>query len=529
MRDRRCTLRLEELGERVLPRSPFEAPSLGPPPAPGAGVVWVDTVAELQDAVRNLQSGQTVVVQRGTYDLTETLYLGRSGPVAGVTIRGETDDFRDVVIRGRGMENASYGAVPHGISVYNAQDVTIANLSVGEVYFHPIDIQGVQGAERVRVYHVRAFDGGEQIVKASAGGGGADFCTLEYSVFEYTGALPATDHGGGIGYTGGLHAHEADGWVIRHNLWRNFHTPDGVEHPFAPTVLMWNYSSDTVVEGNTFVDCDRAVALGLVDRPDGSDHTGGVIRNNFVYQRPGLFTAERRTGSDGQLLAYDSPGTVIAHNTVLTNGNSRFSLEVRWAAVEFRNNLTDAPYRGRDGGTFAEGGNYTAATPDMFVDPAAADLHLRDTAATRAAVIDRADPTYGIPVDWDLNGRPSGGAYDVGADEFVTAPPPANTPPTISSVAPVTIPMNGASGPISFRVGDAETPAGSLVVTVTSSNPSLLPPSGLVLGGTGTDRTLALFPARKKSGTAVITLTVTDADGLAATTSFVVTVTRAKR
>ena len=136
---------------------------------------------------------------------------------------------------------------------------------------------------------------------------------------------------------------------------------------------MWNGSSDTVVEGNTFIDCDRAVAFGLVDKAGGFDHQGGVIRNNFVYQRPGLFSAARRAASDGQLLVYDSPGTQVYHNTVLTNGNSRLSLEVRWAntGVAFDNNLADAPLGQRDGGTYTAAGNYLSATPAMFVNPAA--------------------------------------------------------------------------------------------------------------------------------------------------------------
>jgi hypothetical protein len=519
--------RIESLEGRDLPRSPIEAPSLGTPPAPGPDAVWVSTEPELQTAVANLQSGQTVVVRPGTYNLTRPLYVGKTAQVQHVVIRGATDDFNDVVIRGAGMDNP---AVPFGISVYNAQDVTIANLSVGEVYYHALDLQGVQGAERVRAYHNRFFDAGEQILKSNAGGGGVDDCVLEYNLIEFTTGPSVIDHGGGTGYTGGLHAHETDRWVIRDNLWRNVHTPDWVQHTFAPTVLMWNRSADTVVEGNTFVDCDRAVAFGLIDLGGESDHRGGVIRNNFVYQRPGLFSADRRSWSDGQLLAYNSPGTVIAHNTVLTNGNSRFSLETRWAAVEFRNNLTDAPYRGRDGGTFVDSGNVTTATPDMFVNPAAADLHLRDTSAVRELVIDRADPLHGTAADWDGAARPIGGGYDVGADEFFAAvsppPPPANSPPTISSVGPVSVQLNGISQLITFSVGDAETPAGGLIVTATSSNPTLVPPSGLVLGGSGADRTLTIVPARKKSGTAVITLSVTDADGATTTTTFVVTVTR---
>jgi hypothetical protein len=313
-------------------------------------------------------------------------------------------------------------AVPFGISVYNAQDGTIADLSVGQVYYHAIDLQGTQRADRVHLYHNRLFDAGEQIIKSSAGGDGVDDCGVEYNLVEFTNGPSVVDHGGGTGYTGGIHAHEADRWVIRDNLWRNFHTPDGQQNDFAPTILMWNHSADTVVEGNTFIDCDRAVAFGLQAVAVGFDHTGGVIRNNFVYQRPGLFSATRRANSDGQLLAYDSPGTVIAQNTVLTNGNSRFSLEARWAAVEFRNNLADAPYRGRDGGTYADSGNVTTATPDMFMNPASGDLHLRDTAATRAAVIDRADATHGVAVDWDGQARPSGGGFDVGADELAARP-----------------------------------------------------------------------------------------------------------
>lgn len=453
MRDGRLALRLEELSPRVLPRSPFEAPSLGPPPT-GESTVWVGTVGELQAAVRDLQSGQTVVIRPGTYDLTETLVVGKFAPVTNVTIRGETGDFRDVVIRGRGMENASYGAVPHGISVYNAQDVTIADLSVGEVYFHPIDIQGIQGAERVHLYHIRAFDGGEQLVKSSAGGGGADFCTVEYSLFEYTGGTPTTDHGGGLGYTGGLHAHEADGWVIRDNLWRNFHTPDSAEHRFGPTVLMWNYSSGTVVEGNTFIDCDRAVALGLIDRA-GFDHAGGAVRNNFVYQTPGLFSAARRAESDTQIAVYDSPGTAVSHNTVLTNGNSRFAIEVRWAntGVTFDNNLADAPVRGRDGGAYTAVGNYLTATPAMFVGAAGVDLHLADVAEVRVSVIDKA-VALGVGTDWDGDAR-SPGTADVGADEWRATVPPV-TPPAVSLPDPPPAPAPAAppSGPtLSAAVG----------------------------------------------------------------------------
>src|SRR5262249_52876433 len=132
----RCSaLRFEELEQRLLLKAPWDAPPLGPPPGPGPNVIWVNTENDLRNAFRNLQSGQTLVIERGVYNLSETLYLGDRGPVQNVLIRGATDDFDDVVLLGRGMENPNYGAAATGISIFNAQDVTIANLSIGEVYF----------------------------------------------------------------------------------------------------------------------------------------------------------------------------------------------------------------------------------------------------------------------------------------------------------------------------------------------------------------------------------------------------------
>jgi len=51
------------------------------------------------------------------------------------------------------------------------------------------------------------------------------------------------------------------------------------------------------------------------------------------------------------------------------------------------------------------------------------------------------------------------------------------------------------------------------VVTAVSDNPALVPDANVVLGGTGSARTLSVTPVANQSGTAQITVTVTDADG----------------
>jgi hypothetical protein len=109
-------------------------------------------------------------------------------------------------------------------------------------------------------------------------------------------------------------------------------------------------------------------------------------------------------------------------------------------------------------------------------------------------------------------------------DTFVlTVTPAANTAPTISNIANVTINEDGATDTITFTVGDAQTAAGSLVVSATSSNTTLVPNANIVLGGSGSSRTLTVTPVDNRSGSATITVSVSDGT-LSTSDTFVLTV-----
>lgn len=93
-----------------------------------------------------------------------------------------------------------------------------------------------------------------------------------------------------------------------------------------------------------------------------------------------------------------------------------------------------------------------------------------------------------------------------------------NTAPLISAIADANMPAN-TSLTISFTVDDAETSADSLILTATSSNPALMPESNIVLEGNGATRTVTLTPEEDQSGTATITIIVSDGS-LSASESF---------
>jgi hypothetical protein len=111
--------------------------------------------------------------------------------------------------------------------------------------------------------------------------------------------------------------------------------------------------------------------------------------------------------------------------------------------------------------------------------------------------------------------------------DYVTisgVPATGNNFPTISAITNRTIRANEALLDVPFTVGDVETPADQLLLSGTSSNQGLVPDAAITFGGAGADRTVSITPTFFQSGTAIITLTVTDDGGKMNSTSFTLTV-----
>ena len=136
------------------------------------------------------------------------------------------------------------------------------------------------------------------------------------------------------------------------------------------------------------------------------------------------------------------------------------------------------------------------------------------------------DQTSGIAgaiADVTANGGSS--AYSSGIVRWVAFVTPVNDAPTISAIRDQMSEEDGAPEVVTLKVGDPETVATDLTLSMVSSNPGVVAADGIVLEGVGADRTLVLTPVANASGTSTITVTVTDGGGLSATQSFVLTVT----
>ncbi len=97
--------------------------------------------------------------------------------------------------------------------------------------------------------------------------------------------------------------------------------------------------------------------------------------------------------------------------------------------------------------------------------------------------------------------------------------------PFISAFPHQTILANTSTTNIAFTIGDLQTNPTNLTVNVYSAHPTLVPPSGITLGGAGASRTLRLTPAAGQAGASWITVVVSDG-ALSASNSFMLKVRR---
>ena len=312
-----------------------------------------------------------------------------------------------------------------------ASNVTIADITLREAYYHPIHVMTTAAGDTLNttIYNVHIIDPGEQAIKINPAAAGTypDDGLIACSHIELTDA--GRPHIRNC-YTGGVDAHQAEGWVIRDNLIEGFWCDNGLsEHG----IHLWRGSRDTLVERNVLNNNARGVGFGLAESGDGRtyldnpcpsagggyvDHYGGIIRNNFVFANDaGLFASAY--GFDCGICLWQACGGQAFNNTVVSTQTPFSSIEWRFenTDVEVMNNLVSHNLRDR-GGTAALANNLQNAPLSLFTDGANGDLHL---AAMAVSVIDQAITLAEVTDDVDGDGRPIGVAPDIGADEFKPA------------------------------------------------------------------------------------------------------------
>jgi len=421
--------------------------------------ITVSTVSQLETAIDNANSGgdKEIILQDGTYVLNYSLSIWADG----ITIRSQSGNRNSVTVRGQGM----YGSVEF-IFYGPGSNLTVRDTTIGWVANHAIQIWGHENASNILISNCRIVDTYEQMVKITYESGNSNSsengimenCLLEYSA--------------GIGpnyYIGGIDGHQCKNWIVRDNTFKNISSPSGdiAEH----AVHFWSGSSDTLVENNLIIDCDRGIGFGL----GSSTHVRGIIRNNMIYHSstdPGF--------ADVGIGLESASNAKVYNNTIYMANSYSNAIEYRFSGTSggiIKNILTNKAITSRDGGSADTGNNITNAQAFWFVNVSSGDLHL---ASPVTQVVDQGVAITGLNSDCDGEARPQGAGIDIGADEYTTT-----TSPSLTLTAPdggenwqvgssqnITWVSSGSVGNIKIEYSSDSGSSWSKVVTSTSNSGS---------------------------------------------------------
>jgi alpha-tubulin suppressor-like RCC1 family protein len=95
-----------------------------------------------------------------------------------------------------------------------------------------------------------------------------------------------------------------------------------------------------------------------------------------------------------------------------------------------------------------------------------------------------------------------------------------NLKPVISSIPDQRTFPGTATRSVAFTIGDNESDVSNLILSAASSNTNLVPTQNIVLGGTGSNRTVTVTPAANLQSNVNITISVQDEQGAKANSSF---------
>ncbi|MCP4117896.1 MAG: prolyl oligopeptidase family serine peptidase [Desulfobacteraceae bacterium] len=383
--------------------------------------VVVSSVEELKNAVASLESNREILIMDGTYNILSMMMVGgrlaNSSTISNVVIRSRSGNREAVVLKGTGMYASGNANVM--FLFRNIVDFTLADLTLKEVFYHPIQVQGEQGGNRPRFKNLHIIDAGEQFIKVTRSTAGQLFCNrgiVERCLFEFTAHAkywPSLGY-----YTDAVDVLGGDGWIIRDNTFFNIRAPHDGESPdgiAGAAILMWHECKNTIVERNRFIECDMGIQFGNPGG-DGVDHDGGIIRNNFFHRTgQGDVAVSLNHASDAKVLH----NTVMHHNTFPWTMEFRYQAENGQPAGEFLANLTDGPIISRNNAVAVVRDNLTEADPEWFVNDGRGDLHL----VRGTPPIDQVAASAFAADDIDGEARLAGIPADIGADECHTFNP----------------------------------------------------------------------------------------------------------
>ncbi len=315
------------------------------------------SASDLRNKIQNASGGETIVIPSGTYNVG-------TGSIEiidfNLTVRGQTGNPEDVIIKGGGFSNCS--DVDEEKFVLRNGNITLADFTISESRCHGIKFES-SSADNIVIHRVHLKNIGERAIKCGQAYTTSDV-EIRYCLFENT-KIPDVDRCGAHdsgNYIGGIDVMRADSWKIYNNTFKNI---KGAIKRARAAIFMWGglgYHCDNLnVYGNVFLNCDRSIAFGNANGND--DVRNSVVKNNFIVE-----------GENNALEIMNTMNCEYYHNTIYPPAAINTYLQNN-SGLKIKNNINFSlpSLSGIDTARniIAGGAN--------FEDPNNGDLHLRGT------------------------------------------------------------------------------------------------------------------------------------------------------
>jgi hypothetical protein len=226
---------------------------------------FVSDGAKLVRSLDKAETNDVIFLEDGTYSLGSEWAMKVITP--GLTVRSRSGVRENVMVKGSGM----FGQGQHGFFI-DADRVTTQDITIRDVRNHAIQL--APSRSYLTIDNCILRNAGDQILKAAAKESMPPSvgCIVQNSLLEYT-----TTKGPRF-YIGGIDVHKGLEWVVRRNVFRNIRSPEDklAEH----AIHLWSGSTNTLVEWNVIINCDRGIGFGMGVR----GHDGGAkIQNNLIH------------------------------------------------------------------------------------------------------------------------------------------------------------------------------------------------------------------------------------------------------
>ncbi len=374
----------------------------------------------LEEAIYNARSGDTVEIAADQFQLCGAIYIGNKD---------------NLTIRGKSSKPSIFGAANSEVmfEVYNSSNLTIENLSLIDISSHCVHISGESNNFTLRNLNMKdAYEGPVKVNLTSVNPPFSDNGIIENCEIGYDFQPNYANFSGADIY--GVNLSGVKGTIVRNCVFKNIrhphYDPQNMSTPIGWGIYAKGNAQDTIIENNVFENCGIAISLGNGGCDNGCpcrnndctyEHRGGIIRNNVVNN-----TLEYAIGIN------DSTDYKIYNNTLWStmdtqeggatidivdcnnDSNSNIANNICSQKIWCRTHGENCLISRNNNIEMADENNLAGV---LFVNQPGGDLHLKSTAVE---AIDQGTDSVlpDVPTDADGDVRPSGNAIDIGYDEY---------------------------------------------------------------------------------------------------------------